>query len=54
MAVLETETHGQIFVMRMNRPESLNALNYEMRCAMAEAWTEFEASKVLELSLIHI
>ena len=51
MAVLETETHGQIFVMRMNRPESLNALNYEMRCAMAEAWTEFEASKVLEVAI---
>jgi enoyl-CoA hydratase/carnithine racemase len=31
MAVVETERHGQILVVRMNRPERLNALN--TRCA---------------------
>ena len=31
MAVVETERHGQILVVRMNRPERLNALNHEMR-----------------------
>lgn len=35
MAVVETERHGQIFVVRMNRPERLNALNTEMRLAFA-------------------
>ena len=33
MAVVETERHGQILVVRMNRPERLNALNHEMRAA---------------------
>ena len=27
MAVVETEEHGQILIVRMNRPERLNALN---------------------------
>ena len=31
MPVVETERHGQILVVRMNRPERLNALNHEMR-----------------------
>ena len=30
MAVVETERHGQILVVRMNRPERLNALSHEM------------------------
>ena len=41
MAVVETEEHGQILIVRMNRPERLNALNAEMRTALAETWTEF-------------
>jgi enoyl-CoA hydratase/carnithine racemase len=31
MSVVETERHGQVLVVRMNRPERLNALNHEMR-----------------------
>ena len=31
MPVVETERHGQILVVRMNRPERLNALNHELR-----------------------
>ena len=41
MPVVETERHGQILVVRMNRPERLNALNHEMRTRLAETWTEF-------------
>ena len=41
MAVVETERHGQVLVVRMNRPERLNALNTELRAELA-------------LSLIHI
>src|ERR1700681_1660621 len=41
MAVVETERHGQILVVRMNRPERLNALNHEIRTRLAETWTEF-------------
>jgi len=35
MAVVETEEHGQILVVRMNRPERLNALSQEMRTCLA-------------------
>lgn len=51
MAVLETETRGQVFIVRMNRPEVLNALNYELRVKLAEAWTEFRESRDLEVAV---
>ena len=51
MAVVETERHGQVLVVRMNRPERLNALNGEMRAALAETWTEFRHSKELEVAI---
>ncbi len=51
MAVVETERHGQVLVVRMNRPESLNALNTEMRQKLAETWTEFRESKDLEVAI---
>src|SRR5712691_7886668 len=35
MAVVETERHGQVLVVRMNRPERLNALSHEMRSELA-------------------
>ena len=37
MAVVETEIHGQVLVVRMNRPERLNALNHELRTELADA-----------------
>ncbi len=51
MAVLETEKRGQIFIVRMNRPEALNALNFELRMGLAEAWTEFRESRDLEVAV---
>jgi len=51
MAVVETERHGQILVVRMNRPERLNALNPELRMALAETWTDFRASDALEVAI---
>jgi enoyl-CoA hydratase/carnithine racemase len=51
MAVVETERHGQILVVRMNRPERLNALSHEMRTKLAETWTEFRHSSELEVAI---
>src|SRR5271157_2997195 len=51
MSVVETERHGQILVVRMNRPERLNALNHEMRTLLAETWTEFRHSDQLEVAI---
>jgi enoyl-CoA hydratase/carnithine racemase len=51
MAVVETERHGQVLVVRMNRPEHLNALNHEMRTRLAETWTEFRRSDEFEVAI---
>ncbi len=51
MAVVETERHGQVLVVRMNRPERLNALNSEMREELAKTWTDFRRSKELEVAI---
>src|SRR5437899_10491785 len=51
MAVVETERHGQILVVRMNRPERLNALNQEMRTRLAETWSEFRHDDGLDVAI---
>ncbi len=51
MAVVETERHGQVLVVRMNRPERLNALNTEMRAELAKIWTDFRHDKHLEVAV---
>ena len=52
MAVVETETHGQTLVVRMNRPERLNAMGAEMLRMMAEIFTDFRDSKDLEVAIL--
>jgi enoyl-CoA hydratase/carnithine racemase len=51
VSVVETERHDGIFVIRMNRPERLNALGSELRAALAAAWIEFRDSRELEVAL---
>src|SRR6201981_356163 len=51
MAVVETERHGQVLVLRLNRPERLNALSHEMRTQLAETWTEFRRDNELEVAI---
>src|SRR5262249_20048395 len=51
MAVVETERHGQILVVRMNRPERLNALSHEMRTQLPQTRTEFRHSNELEVAI---
>src|SRR5438105_9722914 len=51
MAVVETERRGQVLMVRMNRPERLNALNHEMRTRLAETWTEFRHDDGLEVAI---
>jgi enoyl-CoA hydratase/carnithine racemase len=52
MAVVETERHGQVLIVRMNRPDRLNALNTEMRTELAQTWNEFRRSKDLEVAIL--
>src|SRR5712691_9844616 len=51
MAVVETERRGQVMVIRMNRPERLNALGQELRAGLSEAWCEFRDSDQLEVAV---
>ena len=52
MSVVETERHGQVLVVRLNRPERLGALNHEMRCALAEIWASFRTDPELEVGIL--
>jgi enoyl-CoA hydratase/carnithine racemase len=51
MAFVETERHGQVMVIRMNRPERLNALGQDLRTGLAEAWCEFRDNDQLEVAV---
>ena len=51
MAFVETERRGQVMVVRMNRPERLNALSQDLRTGLAEAWCEFRDSEQLEVAV---
>jgi enoyl-CoA hydratase/carnithine racemase len=51
MAIVETEVLGPILIVRMNRPERLNALGYEMRSRLAEVWTDFRRSGESEVAI---
>jgi enoyl-CoA hydratase/carnithine racemase len=52
MTFVETEIHGQIMVVRLNRPDRLNALGAVLRQGMAEAFTEFRDSDSLEVAIL--
>lgn len=52
MAVVETEIHDQIMVIRLNRPDRLNALSTVVREGMGEAFTEFDNSDSLEVAIL--
>ena len=52
MAVVETDIQDQTMLIRLNRPERMNALGFELRTLMAEAWTKFEESNDLEVAII--
>ena len=37
------ETHGKVGLIRLNRPQALNAINAELMAALNEALDAFEA-----------
>ena len=51
MAFVETERGDGIMVVRLNRPERMNALGTEVRAALADAWREFRDSRDLEVAI---
>lgn len=51
MPLVEMEKHDQVLIVRINRPERLNALGYQIRTELAEAWSELRESKDLEIGV---
>jgi 1,4-dihydroxy-2-naphthoyl-CoA synthase len=51
MAIVETDRGDGVMVIRMNRPERLNALGSELRAGLAEAWCEFRDSPDMEVGI---
>ncbi len=52
MAFVETEIQGQTMIVRLNRPERLNALSAVIRQGMAEAFSEFRDNDGLEVAIL--
>ncbi len=55
MAEYETlllETHGPVLVIRLNRPQALNAINGMLTCELLIALTEFDANAQLRCAVI--
>ena len=51
MSILELERQDGVMVIRMNRPDRMNALGAELRSALADAWCEFRDSSTLEVAI---
>jgi enoyl-CoA hydratase/carnithine racemase len=51
MGIVETEIDGGIMIVRMNRPERLNALGLEMRTELAAAWRQFRDDANAEVAI---
>lgn len=49
MSFVETETSDGVMVVRMNRPERMNALGVEMRTQLAAAWRAARDSRDVEV-----
>jgi enoyl-CoA hydratase/carnithine racemase len=52
VAIVETERGDGIMIIRMNRPERLNALGVELRAALNDAWEEVRDSKDVEVAIL--
>jgi enoyl-CoA hydratase/carnithine racemase len=51
MAIVETERQDGVMTIRMNRPERMNALGFELRAALAEAWRSFRDDPDVEVAI---
>jgi enoyl-CoA hydratase/carnithine racemase len=43
MSVIEIEADGAVRIVRLNRPDELNATNHELHRALAELWPQLDA-----------
>ena len=46
------DINGQVMVIKLNRPDRLNALGFQLRSEMADAFTEFRDNPHLEVAVL--
>lgn len=52
MPHLDTEQHGHVLVVTMNRPEAKNALSPEMLVGLADAWDRIDADPTIRAAVL--
>ncbi len=52
MSVVEVDQNGQVMVIKLNRPDRLNALGFQLRSEMADAFIEFQNNPKLEVAVL--
>ena len=52
MSVLTYEKKNRVAYLTLNRPEAMNAMNGEMREALAEAWNDFNTDDELWVAIV--
>jgi len=52
MSFVKTDIQGQIMIIKLNRPERLNALSKVIREGMADAFNQFKNDKDLEVAIL--
>ena len=52
MAFVEIDIQDQIMIIKLNRPERLNALSEVIREGMSEAFTKYEKDSNLEVAIL--
>ena len=52
MAYVETDIQDQIMIIKLNRPERLNALSQVIREGMADAFNKFQKDQNLEVAIL--
>ncbi len=49
---IKTETHGRVAIVRLNRPDNLNALNQEVMREVAQAFAAIDRDKSIAVSIL--
>ena len=52
MSVVEVDKNGQVMVITLNRQDRLNALGFQLRSEMADAFIEFRDNPQLEVAVL--
>jgi enoyl-CoA hydratase len=52
MALVDMEIRGHVALVTLNRPEARNAINPEIACRLADAWTEIRDNDEIRVGIV--